>query len=261
VFIAVQVKLLQRLSHSGRVGHEAYFTTSKVETFLGGEFLGSIGGKTIIDFGCGEGSAAIELAQRGARRVIGVDIREDVLRVARRKARESGVGHICSFTNSTQERADVIISLDAFEHFAEPAAILRVMDALLKPGGEVLACFGPTWYHPFGGHLFSVFPWAHLILSEEALCRWRSGFKTDGASRFREVAGGLNQLSIRAFEKIVQASPFQPVFLECVPIRKLRWLHNRVTREFTSSIVRCRLVQRAGASKPIDVDSLSLMAR
>ena len=247
MFVTIQVKLLQRLFHCGKGGGEAYSTTSKVAKVLGDSFLGSIVGKTVIDFGCGEGAVAIELAQRGAERVIGIDIREEVLRVARQKARESGVDHICSFTQSTQERADIIISLDAFEHFAEPAAVLRVMDTLLKPEGEVVASFGPTWYHPFGGHLFSVFPWAHLILSEEALIRWRSGFKTDGATRFGEVAGGLNQITIREFERIVSKSPFQFASLEPVPIRKLRWLHNRLTREFTTAVVRCRLVKRAGA--------------
>jgi SAM-dependent methyltransferase len=246
MFVTVQVKLLQHLSRCGRDGGEAYSTESKVAKCLGDSLLGSIAGRTVIDFGCGEGAAAIELAQRGAKRVVGIDIREDVLRVARQKARESSVDHICSFTQSTQERADIIISLDAFEHFAEPAAVLRVMDTLLKPEGEMAASFGPTWRHPLGGHVFSVFPWAHLILSEEAFIRWRSGFKTDGATRFGEVAGGLNQMTIRRFERIVTESPFQFASLEPMPIRKLRWLHNRFTREFTTAVVRCRLVKRAG---------------
>jgi SAM-dependent methyltransferase len=200
-----------------------------------------VAGKTVIDFGCGVGAAAIELAQHGARRVIGIDIREDVLRVARQKAREASVDHICSFTQDTQERADIIISIDAFEHFADPAAILRLMDTLLKPEGEVAVSFGPTWYHPLGGHLFSVFPWAHLIFSEEALIRWRSGFKPDGATRFGEVAGGLNQITIAAFERIVGASPLRFASLEAIPISKVRWFHYRFTREFTTAVVRCRL--------------------
>ena len=118
------------------------------------------------------------------------------------------------------------------------------MDTLLKPSGEVLVSFGPTWYHPLGGHGFSVFPWAHLLFSEKALIRWRSTFKTDGATRFSEVAGGLNQMSIAKFEKFVADSPFRFATLEPVPIKKLQAFHNRCTREFTSAIVRCRLVKR-----------------
>ena len=144
----------------------------------------------------------------------------------------------------TEEPADLIVSLDSFEHFADPGDILSTMDALLKPGGEVIASFGPTWYHPLGGHLFSVFPWAHLIFSEQALIRWRSDFKTDGATKFGEVSGGLNQMTIRKFEKLIPASPFTISKLDLVPIRKLRPAHNRLTREFTTALVRCKMVKR-----------------
>jgi ubiquinone/menaquinone biosynthesis C-methylase UbiE len=54
-----------------------------------------------------------------------------------------------------------------FEHFTEPKLALDAMYRLLRPGGTLVASFGPTWYHPLGGHLFSVFPWAHLIFSED----------------------------------------------------------------------------------------------
>ena len=118
------------------------------------------------------------------------------------------------------------------------------MSQLLKPSGCVLAAFGPTWYHPLGGHPFSVFPWAHLIFTEKALIRWRSDFKTDGATRFCEVAGGLNQMSIARFEKIVADSPFRFSEFETVPIRSLKAFSNNLTREFTTAIVRCKLVLR-----------------
>src|SRR5208283_2003369 len=125
--------------------------------------------KTVVDFGCGEGADAIEMAQKGAKRVIGIDIREEILRTARQKALDAGVQDACVFATSTKEPADVVVSVDAFEHFADPAEILGIMDTLLGPSGQVLASFGPTWYHPLGGHLFSVFPWAHLLFSEKAL--------------------------------------------------------------------------------------------
>ena len=210
---------------------------------MGPGFFAEIAGKMVIDFGCGEGDDSIEMVRRGAGRVIGIDIRDDVLNVARQKADEERIGPQCSFGTSTNELADVIVSVDAFEHFSDPAEVLRVMDRLLKPSGEVLISFGPTWYHPLGGHLFSVFPWAHLLFAEEALIEWRLTFKTDGATRFGEVAGGLNQMTIARFEALVAGSPFRMDSLELVPIRKLRRFHNRLTREFSTSIVRCRLLK------------------
>jgi SAM-dependent methyltransferase len=217
---------------------------SKLEILLGPEFLSNIAGKTVIDFGCGEGSEAVEMAQRGAKRVIGIDIREDVLRVARQKSLAADVQHICQFARSAKEPAETIVSIDSFEHFADPPEVLRIMDTLLRAEGEVIVSFGPTWYHPLGGHLFSVFPWAHLIFEEKALIHWRSTFKADGARRFSEVAGGLNQMTVRRFERLIEGSAFRFAALELVPIRKLRPLHNRLTREFTTAIVRCRLVKR-----------------
>ena len=222
----------------------AYEGKSKLAVLMGDEFFPRIAGKVVIDFGCGEGADAVEMARNGAKRVIGIDIREDVLQTARRKALDAGVEDACFFAHSTSELADVVVSLDAFEHFANPAEILRLMDQHLQPEGEVLVSFGPTWYHPLGGHLFSVFPWAHLLFSEKALISWRSAFKTDGATRFCEVAGGLNQMTIRRFEDLVAASPFDFAALELVPIKKFRRIHNRLTREFATAIVRCRLVKR-----------------
>jgi SAM-dependent methyltransferase len=217
---------------------------SQLAISMGADFIARIAGKAIVDFGCGEGSDAVEMAVQGAGRVIGIDIREDVLQTARQKALRASVQNACVFVSSTKELADIVVSVDAFEHFDDPAEVLRIMDTLLRPAGEVLVSFGPTWYHPLGGHLFSVFPWAHLMFSEKALIRWRSTFKTDGATRFGEVAGGLNQMSIARFERLISASPLQVASLELIPIKKLRHFHNRLTREFTTAVVRCRLVKR-----------------
>ncbi len=229
---------------AGGDGGDLYCGQLKLKTLFGDSFFESIAGKVVIDFGCGVGLEAIEMARMGAARVIGLDIREDVLQIARQSAVAAGVDKICQFTTSTTERADVVVSVDAFEHFTYPAEILRAMSALLAPAGQVIVSFGPTWYHPLGGHLFSVFPWAHLLFQEQALIRWRSDFKTDGAKRFSDVAGGLNQITIRKFEQLVGDSPLQFAALECVPIKKLRRVHNRLTREFTTAIVRCRLIKR-----------------
>jgi SAM-dependent methyltransferase len=246
LFTKIQYRILKKLSPGapGCCSGRAYEGKSKLAVLMGEAFFATIDGKVVIDFGCGEGSEAIEMARKGARRVIGIDNREDVLATARQKALAAGVHTTCSFAKSTEEPADIVVCIDSFEHFSAPEKILGLMSSLLKPAGQVLVSFGPTWYHPLGGHLFSVFPWAHLLFSEEALIRWRSDFKTDGATRFSEVAGGLNQMTIRRFERLVAASPFRIEGLDLVPIRKLRPIHNRFTREFTTALVRCRLVKR-----------------
>ncbi len=243
----IQYRILKMISPGspGCCSGGFYQGKSKLAVLMGADFFSRIVGKTVIDFGCGEGADAVEMAAKGARCVTGIDIRADVLEGARQKALAAGVQDTCLFASSTKELADVVVSVDAFEHFADPAGVLRIMDTLLRPAGEVLVSFGPTWYHPLGGHLFSIFPWAHLVFSEEALIRWRSTFKTDGATRFSEVAGGLNKMTIARFEELVADSPLKLASLELVPIKRLQRLHNRLTREFTTARVRCRLVQRS----------------
>jgi len=244
---AVAYHLLRRISLDGETGYcdgSAYEGVNKIETLLGKSIWEHTKDKVVIDFGCGEGEDAVEVAKRSARQVIGVDIRQRALAKARSRAAREGVADRCHFTTETDVQADLILSLDAFEHFDDPAGVLRLMRKLVKDDGCVLAAFGPTWYHPLGGHLFSVFPWAHLIFTEKALIRWRSDFKTDGATRFCEAEGGLNQMTIWRFQKIVDRSDFRFEKFEPVPIRKARPIANRFTREFTTAIIRCKLVPR-----------------
>ncbi len=228
-----------------RCDGRAYQGRSKLEILLGPDIWQAVDGKVVVDFGCGTGGEAIEMAQRGARRVIGVDLRPSVLERAREAAQSAGVGSRCAFSVRAEEPADMVVSLDAFEHFENPAEILRVMRGLLKPDGGVWIAFGPTWYHPYGGHLFSVFPWAHLVFTETALIRWRSHFKSDGATRFCEVEGGLNQMTIGRFRRLLQESDFLVESFETVPIKRLRAFHTPLTSEFLTAIVRCRLRPRA----------------
>jgi 2-polyprenyl-3-methyl-5-hydroxy-6-metoxy-1,4-benzoquinol methylase len=232
---------------SGYLSGEAYANKSKLRVLFGERFFDDIKGKTVIDFGCGTGGEAVEMAQHGARRVIGVDIRDAWLDAARRRAVEHGVSDRCVFMTSPDQRADMVVSLDSFEHFDDPAAILRIMDSYLAPGGKVIATFGPTWYHPLGGHLFSVFPWAHLVFTEHALLRWRKSIRpTQTATRITEC--GLNKITIRRFERIVSSSPFRFEQFEARPIRGIQMLSKWPLREFGTAIVRCTLVRKAEAA-------------
>ena len=241
-------RILSALGHAtddpkGCTG-SAYQEHSKLEILFGPEIWRRIDGKTVVDVGCGLGAEAIDMARHGARRVVGIDILDRVLETARTAARREGVADRCVFTRNIDQTADVVISVDAFEHYDDPDAMVSAMLKMLNPGGEIFATFGPTWFHPYGGHLFSVFPWAHLIFTEPALIRWRSDFKTDGATRFSEVEGGLNQMTIRAFRHVVTRDDVVVKELEAVPIRRLRRFHNRLTEEFFTSYVRCRLGAR-----------------
>jgi len=252
---ALANRLLTRLSPAGEGGlsqgvPEAYQNKNKLEVLLGPSIWDHIRDKMVVDFCCGPGLQSVDLAEHGARHVIGLDLDERWLRRAEKLARQRGVDHLCTFARTWDgtTKADVILSVDAFEHFDNPAEILETFHAVLKPNGSVLVSFGPLWYHPYGGHLYSIFPYAHLVFSEKALVAWRSNLPGKGpGTSFRDT--GLNQMTVARFEKLVEASPFTFASFEAVPIRKLRWAANRLLREFTTSIVRCRLVPRSATRR------------
>jgi SAM-dependent methyltransferase len=228
-----------------RLTNDSSPTAGKLESYWGTNIWHELRGRIVLDFGCGTGGDSVEIARRGAAHVFGVDIVPQALAVAAKAAERAGVADRCTFLTKATEKADAIICIDCFEHFADPAAILRMMADLLTEKGIAYISFGPPWYHPYGGHSFSVFPWAHLIFTERALLRWRSHYSGDGARRFHEVRGGLNQMTLRRFEQLVSESPLQMAEFESIPIRPVRRLHNRLTREFFTSIVRCKLMRKA----------------
>src|SRR2546423_2431122 len=240
-------RLLRRLGRKAAAMNapaerNGYAGQNKLEIAFGSGIWDLLADKVVIDFGCGIGNEVVEIAKHGVRRVIGLDIRADVLDTARLAARRAGVEDRCAFVNEITEPADVVLSLDSFEHFDDPAAVLKSMRGLIHDDGSVLVSFGYPWLHPYGGHLFSVFPWAHLLFTESALIRWRSDFKNDGATRFGEVAGGLNQMTIRRFRTLLAASDFDVRSFEMVPIRPARWAWNPLLSEFLTSLVKCTLI-------------------
>jgi len=220
---------------------------ARLTHFFGSSVFREFRGKTVADFGSGTGSVSVAVAQQVSdAQVIGIEIQPRHRERARERAAEAGVEARCHFRPNLDQPVDIILSLDAFEHFSDPAGALSTMHQWLRPGGSVLAAFGPTWLHPYGGHLFSVFPWAHLLFTEAALMHWRSNFRNDGANRFSEVEGGLNQMRVKRFEKLVRDSPLKLESLDPVPIRGLKLLALWPLREFGTSLVVCRLIRPGG---------------
>lgn len=234
--------ILDRYDWHDLEAQPGYLGKGKLDSLFGSKFWDEIRDKTVIDFGCGQGAEAIDMARCAAARVIGVEALERTLNLARKNLAASGIKN-CEFVGRTDELADVILSIDSFEHFDHPGKILKEMARLLRPDGRVIASFGPAWYHPLGGHL-PLFPWAHLVFSEWALMTWRSKYKTDGATRFEEVDGGLNKMSIGKFERIISESPLKIETMKTIPIHKVRRLHCHLTREFFTSVVQAVLVHR-----------------
>ena len=175
MFSAVEYALLARFCEREKVLPEQddqTTTYSKLDRHFAAGWRQAVQDRVVLDFGCGIGNQVIEIARAGARRVYGLEISEYQLRMGRERLRASGVAERCFVSpEPPREPVDCIFSIDGFEHYADPAGALRQMYSYLKPGGAVYISFGPSWYHPLGGHAFSPFPWAHLLLAEAALVK------------------------------------------------------------------------------------------
>jgi len=104
--------------------------------------IADLEGKTVVDIGCGGGILAESMALRGAR-VIGIDMAEDSLSVARLHQLESGVE--VDYRQSTAEQLadkmpksfDVITCMEMLEHVPDPGSVIAACASLVKPGGQL----------------------------------------------------------------------------------------------------------------------------
>lgn len=103
-----------------------------------------IKGVVALDYCCGNGEVAIEMAKQGAGRVVGIDISSVAIENARELARSAGVDAVCEFevmdaehTAFADETFDVIHEYGALHHLNLQAAYAELC-RILKPGGRVV---------------------------------------------------------------------------------------------------------------------------
>lgn len=101
-----------------------------------------LGGKRVLDIGCGGGILAESMAANGAG-VTGIDMADGPLAVARLHLAESGLD--VAYQQSTAEafaeqhagQFDVVTCLEMLEHVPAPENVVAACAALVKPGGDV----------------------------------------------------------------------------------------------------------------------------
>lgn len=107
------------------------------------DLLGIEAGDSIIDFGCGTGTFAIQAAQRCGK-VHAVDVSREMLNRAEQKAVQAGVFNI-AFHHAgfltyvhTDKAVDAVATTFAFHHLPDfwKGIALKRLHAMLKPGGR-----------------------------------------------------------------------------------------------------------------------------
>ena len=107
------------------------------------QLAGGLAGKRVVDVGCGGGILSESMAQRGAE-VLGIDLSEKALGVARLHQLESGVGldyRLAAAEALAREMPasfDFVTCMELLEHVPHPEQTVAACAALVKPGGLVV---------------------------------------------------------------------------------------------------------------------------
>ncbi len=213
-----------------------------------------IRGKRVLDYGCGFGWQAVAMASRsGASQVLGLDIVTTHFDAGRVLAEKQGCADRVVFSNEVPKSfvPEIVVSLSAFEHFAQPAVDLRRMANFLPSGGVVILSFAEPWYSPNGSHINGytrfpftnlAFPWLNFFFSERAMLKLRSRYRSDPARRYEDISGGLNQMTLRKFEKVIGESGLIVDELRYHPVKGLPGVTTiPFVREALTAAVSCLL--------------------
>lgn len=199
----------------------------------------ALAGKRVLDLGSGLGGKTCLYAQTGARHALGLDIRWASVRQAQEILRSlecpwcdkvsyvMGDGAAMPFEDGT---ADIIITVNVFEHLADPEATLGECTRILDTGGRILIRFSP-WYSPWGPHLnrWINLPWPHLLFSDAVLIAAACQIETqrhlsEGLIKTAQIElqglkrlPDLNRLTIAQFERLVRKMPLRIVRFKLLP--------------------------------------------
>lgn len=96
----------------------------------------------VLDLACGPGYLTLALAERAAR-VVGVDVTDRFLAMARAEARRRGLRNVALVPGDVERLPfpggafDLAVCKFAFHHFEHPRRVLEEMKRVLAPGGRI----------------------------------------------------------------------------------------------------------------------------
>jgi len=223
--------------------------------------------KDVLDIGCGYGGRTVYFKEMGARSVVGVEVREDMVRAAVAFGESRGV-EITGLTGFGERiplpdaSIDVITSYDVFEHVESLPRTLEECRRVLRPGGTLYAVF-PPFYHPTGGsHLhgyISNAPLPNVLFSCTALRSAITQILDARESTWRpndrpsDALPTVNGTTVAEFQRMLARIPFSVKHVRLAPLKshRLRWLNplpklgTRVPllREVCTSRIECALTR------------------
>jgi SAM-dependent methyltransferase len=217
------------------------------------DFENQVSNKRVLDFGCGTGHQSVALAKKYDCSVVGVDNNPKALEQANalrdsENLSEARVSFVDKITDGMKGTFDVAISQNSFEHFGDPLGVLDTMRDSTTTHGRILISFGPPWFAPYGSHMhfFCKVPWLNLLFSEETIIKVRSRFRSDKATKYKDVEGGLNKMSVSRFERIIASSGLRVRYRKYSCVKQINFLASiPLLRELFINHISVSLVKNA----------------
>ena len=118
---------------------ENWGTAFEHGTFV--DLLPNVAGSRALDLGCGAGQLTLHVAESGAAEVIGIDLSERMLEVARTERAHPMVTYVQASMDGTDfpaARFDLVVSSLAFHYVEDYAGLVRRIAEWLVPGGHLV---------------------------------------------------------------------------------------------------------------------------
>jgi predicted nicotinamide N-methyase len=204
--------------------HEARIVLGRLAEFV------EVEGRSVLTLGRGAGDLGIEVARRGARRVMAIDMvmpRMQLSEVRLEEEEEEEGGRLPveirafsgSLTELGDERFEVMLAVDAFrEYGAERSgrhldALVSEMSSHLEDRGLLAVELRPPWKAPYGGSVDSRLPWAHLIFPESVVLEeYRRAHSGSSARTFDDLK--VNRITLARFRQAMKESGLECLSLE-----------------------------------------------
>lgn len=187
--------------------------------------------KRIADVGCGDGIMALGLCRMvRPQRLVGFDVVPTNSEQLLSRSRSEGVGtslpEALEFRTSSADAIpaeendfDFVYSWSAFEHIADPGAVLEEIHRILRPDGHFFLQLWPFYFSAKGSHLWEwdsqdfhhlIRPQAEIVAELRASDRHPEGW-TEYMSREFEH---LNRVTVDELQRAVMAAGFDVRKLE-----------------------------------------------
>jgi len=119
----------------------------RMKTMIG--FAGDVRDKEVLDIGCGPGRYAVPLALSGPRRVLGLDISQEMIELAEKISNANNISGVCKFLKRDfmqtefDTKFDIVIASGVFDYIADPVEFLSKIKAVTR--GRVIISFPVKW--------------------------------------------------------------------------------------------------------------------